>query len=300
MINWLLALTAAFRLVGYFTEPRLEDSDIHAVVGDRDAIRAPAAAGALPVNPPNGGHPMKIVTWNIERGVAFERIAALLADLDADIVLLQEVDRGCRRSGYRDVARDLAARLGLNWVAAGEFQEIGEGRRGHGCVTGQAILSRATIADASVIRFAEQASAKWRFNPIQPRRGGRIALVAAINGVVAVSVHLESGDGDERTRAKQVEEMAAVIDADRDRPAIVAGDFNNAAGIESAMFAPLTTSGFQPTRHDRSTARRPIDWIFARGLSGASSVVLAEEASDHDPVVAVVAEKAVPGKPGGQ
>ena len=50
---------------------------------------------------------------------------ASIKKLDADVLLLQEVDRGCDRSGRRDVAADLAAALGMNWIFAGEFQEIG-------------------------------------------------------------------------------------------------------------------------------------------------------------------------------
>ena len=48
-------------------------------------------------------------------------------------MLLQEVDRSCRRTSYRDVPSDLAEALAMNWVAAGEFQEIGEGRGGALC-----------------------------------------------------------------------------------------------------------------------------------------------------------------------
>ena len=43
--------------------------------------------------------------------------------------LLQEVDRHCDRSNRRDVAADLEAALGMNWIFAGEFQEIGRERR---------------------------------------------------------------------------------------------------------------------------------------------------------------------------
>lgn len=275
-INWLLALASVLRLAGFVTEPHLDAGDIHAIDGDRALVPAPA-----------GGRALRVVTWNIERGVAFERIANTLADLDAEIVLLQEVDRGCRRSGYRDVARDLAARLGMNWVAAGEFQEIGEGRRGAGCVTGQAILSRAPIDDASVIRFADQASAKWRFNPFQPRRGGRIALRTTIAGVVCYNLHLESGDGAARLRSRQMDDVRSDLARHGGPRAIVAGDFNN-AGAELAPLA-LERDGFVSvlTRDGMAAAaRRPIDWIFVRGLAGEGSVVRVVGASDHDPVAA--------------
>jgi endonuclease/exonuclease/phosphatase family metal-dependent hydrolase len=39
------------------------------------------------------GRPLRVATLNIERGIEFDAIAAVLDDLDADIMLLQEVDR---------------------------------------------------------------------------------------------------------------------------------------------------------------------------------------------------------------
>src|SRR5262245_40529325 len=109
-----VAAVSLFRFAGYFTEPRLTDEAIHAVAGEPTRVRSTLA-----------WRPLTIVTWNIERGVQFDRIAAALEALDPDVVLLQEVDRACRRTGFRDVARDLAARLTMNWVSAGEFQEVG-------------------------------------------------------------------------------------------------------------------------------------------------------------------------------
>src|SRR6188508_3352501 len=181
---WLL------RMTGFFTEPMLPSEAIHAVAGEPSR-----AVWALA---PDG--PLRIVTWNIERGVKFEAVQSVLQELDADVVLLQEVDRFCSRSDDRDVARELALQLRMNYVTAGEFQEVGEGSRNRPCVSGQAILSRLPIGDATTVRFEDQASLKWRLNPAQPRRGGRIALSARIAGAVFYSVHLESG-GDEERRA---------------------------------------------------------------------------------------------------
>ena len=113
----------------------------------------------------------------------------------------------------------------MNWIAAGEFQEIGEGRRGQACVTGQAILSRTALEEPAVIAFTDQATAKWRWNPAQPRRGARMALRARTAGVVVYSVHLESGGNPDR-RSRQMADITA--DAGVVSPALVAGDFNAA------------------------------------------------------------------------
>jgi endonuclease/exonuclease/phosphatase family metal-dependent hydrolase len=276
----LLAIAATLlRLTGFFTEPWLDDEDIHAVVGESNRVLWTRADDRA----------LSVVTWNIERGVHFERVAAVLETLDADVILLQEVDRFCSRSDGRDVPRELAVRLRLNWVSGGEFQEIGEGRQGEPCVSGQAILSRLPIADAHVVRFDDQASMKWRFNPAQPRRGGRVALGARAGGVLVYSLHLESG-GDEVLRGRQVSELLSGL-GPGSGPVIIAGDFNNRGDLESPMFAPLSISGFQNTltRDESARARRRIDWIFVKEAGGHARVVRADDASDHDPVIANIA-----------
>ena len=49
------------------------------------------------------GRPVRVVQWNIERGYKFDEIVQTLKILDADVLLLQEIDVGCDRSGQRDV-----------------------------------------------------------------------------------------------------------------------------------------------------------------------------------------------------
>jgi len=266
------------RLTGYLTEPRLSSNEIHAVAGEPSRVIWPLAPD----------HALSVVTWNIERGVKFEAIASMLQELDADVVLLQEVDRFCGRSSNRDVARDLAVELRMNYVVAGELQAIGEGGRGRPCVSGQAILSRMPIVEAKTIRFEDQASFKWRLNPAQPRRGGRIALRARTGGAVFYSVHLESGS-DEWLRENQVRDIVWDVPAGSE-PIVIGGDFNNIGDASSSMFVGLRAAGFgnamTPEGIARHAARRPIDWIFTKRIAAKAEVIRAPDASDHDPVIA--------------
>jgi endonuclease/exonuclease/phosphatase family metal-dependent hydrolase len=155
-------------------------------------------------------------------------------------------------------------------------------------MSGQAILSRLPIGDAATVRFEDQASIKWRLNPAQPRRGGRIALRARIAGALFYSVHLESG-GDEQRRAHQVGDIVANVPAGEE-PVIIGGDFNNVGDAASAMFNGLRSAGFTNAMSEktieRAAARRPIDWIFTKRMTANSEVIRAADASDHDPVVA--------------
>ena len=45
---------------------------------------------------------MRLVQWNIERGLQLAAIVEQLRRLDADVIALQEIDVGCERSGWVD------------------------------------------------------------------------------------------------------------------------------------------------------------------------------------------------------
>src|SRR5271165_4370011 len=72
---------------------------------------------------------VRIVSWNIERGLQYGAILEFLRAVEADLILLQEVDLNARRTQYRDVARELARSLHLNFVFAKEFQELDAGSK---------------------------------------------------------------------------------------------------------------------------------------------------------------------------
>jgi endonuclease/exonuclease/phosphatase family metal-dependent hydrolase len=280
-----LALFSLGRLTGFFTDPRLKADDIHKIVGNPAAVAAPAV---IPQR-------LNVVSWNIERGVRFGGVLETLQELDADVLLLQEVDRYCDRSGGRDVAADLASALGMNWIAAGEFQEIGEATKGRAALHGQAILSRYPITDASVLVFADQARLRWRLNPVQPRRGGRMALRARTGGMLVYSAHLESG-GNDTLRRKQLEEMVRDQrrEARPDERVVVAGDFNNPPLAHSSMFRSIRAESFVDShggtpRLTSISRSYPIDWIFVKNLALLdANVHIIKGVSDHFPVFASV------------
>jgi endonuclease/exonuclease/phosphatase family metal-dependent hydrolase len=274
-------MLAIFRLTGYFSGPLLDSERIHAVDGE------PAR-----VNNSGAGRQLTVVTWNIAHGSQFDAVVATLRDRHADVILLQEVDRFCRRSGYRDVARDLAHALEMNWVSAGEFQEIGEGRGDMPAITGQAILSRYPIDGTDVIVFTRQSGLRWRMNPVQPRRGGRMALRARTGGIDVYNVHLESSGAD----AVRDAQLRDVLGRDAWSPhgaAIIGGDFNITSGSVERLLAMAGGHGFVDalgpigTRETSVRHRHPIDWILVRGLDAAGGqVARIAGISDHFPVVA--------------
>ncbi len=233
------------------------------------------------------------MSWNIERGVQFQEIVETLRSLTPDVVILQEVDRFCRRSGSRDVARDLAHALGMNWVSAGEFQEVGESHSVRPALTGQAILSRDVITDAGSVVFRNQAMLGWQLNPFQPRRGGRMGLRAQTAGLLVYNVHLESL-GRDALRERQLHEVLA-DPSQRTADVVVAGDFNNDAPLLDFPFAGLAQAGFVDAldagdnRRTSINHRHAIDWVFVKdGMRRNGHTVRVDGTSDHYPLVANV------------
>lgn len=100
------------------------------------------------------GEFLRVAHWNIQRGVEFDAIKALLtndpsfsemldpekfgedredlAELmaevrllrEADVIVLNEVDLGMKRTGYRNVAADLAGALKMNYAFGVQFVEL--------------------------------------------------------------------------------------------------------------------------------------------------------------------------------
>ena len=109
--------------------------------------------GAQPHRPvPNQlGRSLRVVTWNIERGLQLDRIKLLFTNTEeflkqaerkddkvdiaqtrkdievlksADVIVLNEVDWGLKRTGYRAVVQELGNVLNMNWAYGVEFIEV--------------------------------------------------------------------------------------------------------------------------------------------------------------------------------
>ena len=253
---------------------------------------------------------LRIVSWNIERGLQFPKILDFLKTIQADLLLLQEVDLNARRTRYRDIASELAHCLNLNYVFGMEFQELSEGTAASPAYHGMATLSPWPLSKARIIRFRDQSSF-WKphwyvpnLPTFQRRIGGRIALVTEANiygrTVVTYNLHLESRGADE-LRLRQLNEVLADCRRYVERPRfVVAGDFNLDAGgggaaraLGDAGFRDAVGSPERPTTpaHVLSHARA-IDWIFVSDTTDSQGQVHHQiRASDHYPVSATVAQR---------
>jgi len=253
--------------------------------------------------PPNS---LRIVDWNIDRGLQLPGVIDFLGTANADILILQEVDLNARRTHRLNIAEEIARQLEMNYVFGREFEELVQGSKDSPAYHGQATLSKWPISKPRLIRFSKQShfwQPHWflpRIEPFQERLGGRIALVAQINvagsKVVTYNLHLESRGNDALRISQLAEVLSDATCYDAECPVIVAGDLNLDASrgpvaptLANARFQDaLASSRSTPTTpaHGLFEGRRRIDWAFVRGPLRASSGYVhgSVKASDHYPI----------------
>jgi hypothetical protein len=99
---------------------------------------------------------VKVVSWNIERGLRLRDVLALLRRQGASLVLLQEVDLNARRTGRKSIPEELARNLQMPYLFAAEFEERSQGGRDSPAYHGQAILTSLAASSPRIIRFKHQ------------------------------------------------------------------------------------------------------------------------------------------------
>jgi endonuclease/exonuclease/phosphatase family metal-dependent hydrolase len=261
-----------------------------------DSPDATAASSASAV-------PLRIATYNIHAGAGednvfdLDRQAAALRALDADVIGLQEVDvHWGARSQDRDVARELADRLGMQVSFAPIYSldptAAGQPRREFGV----AVLSRYRIRSAvnhDVTRLSTQDP-----NPVPAPAPGFGEVTLKVHGVpLQVFVTHLDYRADPAVRTAQVADTRRIMAAERDgRPGarqVLLGDFN--AAPAAPELAPLwqelrdsgpATGGTYPA----GTPVNRIDYVaVGAGITVRDVTIPAEAAaSDHRPVVADV------------
>lgn len=168
------------------------------------------------------------LVFNMERGICLAETVDFLKECPAlrpyDLILANELDSGCARSGERDTAAEIARALGMQYVFGLEFVELKDAAHGF---HGNAIFSRWPILWAEVLRLPEQYN--WYYDR-QKRIGGRNAVFAKLDvqgqEVGAVSIHLEN----RTSGAGRLQQMKAVLqEVERvfpGIPVVLGGDLN--------------------------------------------------------------------------
>jgi endonuclease/exonuclease/phosphatase family metal-dependent hydrolase len=260
---------------------------------------------------------VRLVTFNVLHGrspsddrVDLDRFAAAVADLDADVLALQEVDLHQPRSHGADLT-DLAARaMGAqaqhfgpalsgepgSWRAATDDDPAGTPQYG------VALLSRRPVLDWRLVRLPRLPRRapvlfRGRRRPVLVTDEPRVAVVARIetpSGPVAVvSTHLSFVPG---WNLVQLRHLVHALCAER--RVLLLGDLNlrAAAAVRTSGMRPLVTAATFPAE----APVRQIDHVLARGPLSATSPGSARQLplSDHRAlVVDVEADRRLPVRP---
>jgi endonuclease/exonuclease/phosphatase family metal-dependent hydrolase len=178
---------------------------------------------------------VRVISWNIEKGKRWEQLLACFDQEDlikADILCLNEVDHGMARSRNKDIAFELANRLGMQYVFGPVYRELTKGIGDERLVVGEneigiqgnAILTRLPILEQRNILLPVCHDS---FHDEEKREGGRSALLVRLDigrqqSIAVANTHLEVLT----TRRCRSRQMRFLLHEVGEGPAILAGDWN--------------------------------------------------------------------------
>ena len=248
-----------------------------------------------PVSVTNGGAAsLRVMAYNIHHAnppskpdfIDLEAIASTIRVHKPDLVALQEVDVNTERSGKFNQAAEIAKKLDMQYY-------FGKAIDHQGGEYGLAILSKLSLSETMVNRL-----------PTQEGTNGepRILLTAKIKlpdgtFIRFGSTHLDAQEAP-INRQLQIAEIGKIAAAET-LPFIIAGDFN--ATPESDVIAGLDKHFTRTCQSCAPTIpviepNKTIDFIAFKHPAGkfrvvSHQVIKEEYASDHLPVLAVIAVK---------
>lgn len=206
----------------------------------------------------------RLVAWNLERGIQFEGQLDAMRNhpylASADAFLLTETDVGMARSGNRNVARDLARKLGLDYAFVPSYLNLAKGAgvendaSGENAVGlhGNAVLSRYPIRHVRPVLLG---NGRDKMRGREKRIGQEAAVLANIGfpglDMTVCAVHLDAQSRQHHRR----DQMRMVLDAlPPSGPAVIGGDWNT-------------------TTFDSSSARSAIIGYWVRLMLGVGNTI---------------------------
>ncbi len=227
-----------------------------------------------------------IATYNIHSCVGLdgrrdpERVAAVLAELDADIIALQEVDSRRVKSGrgWVDQFEYLAKLTGYHAIPGPNVVD-------HSGSFGNVVLSRYPVVRSHRMDLSFTA---WR----EPRGAIDVEVALGSRRLRVVATHLGLSV---RERHTQVQQLLALLRAraDRDLPCVLLGDLNEWRPRGGSLRPLMSQLQPSPQLATFPTWRPllPLDRIFVNGTSmdhvAAHRSADSRVASDHLPLKAV-------------
>lgn len=215
----------------------------------------------------------RVATFNIHHGrgrdgrVDLQRTAAVIAEMDPDLIALQELDVYMDRSGRVDQPSELAEMIGME---VHFFPTLTNDGAQYG------------------IGLAARRDLHCNFEEL-PRQGmeeRRIAITARWAGIDVVTAHLSREEGSRRLQMEALTAIARRFDG----PTILLGDLNQPrrhlhalTGVDLVPVRPHVPLRWWTRPHPR------VDHILVRGLHARRARLVPTRASDHSGLVAEVA-----------
>lgn len=217
---------------------------------------------------------MRVASYNIRKAVGLDwrrdpdRIVDVLAEINADIIVLQEADRRMgARAGVLPLDR-LEEELGY------VLPDLTGRPLSHGW-HGNAVLLRS--------QFERYQTAKLDLPAVEPRGAVSIHLQDPVFEIVGVHLGLTPG-----MRRRQMAALEAHLRT-RTHPVLLAGDFNEWNDAKLHFERPSLVISPGPSFHAARPSASLDRFVLGQGLTPVKSYVhhsqLAARASDHLPVV---------------
>lgn len=263
------------------------------------ALSLCAAACAAPAgSPAPGSAALRVLVYNVHAGKDaggvdnLARVAGIVRETGADVVLLQEVDQGTERSGRVDQVAELSRLTGMHGVFGRTLDYQGGGY-------GIALLSRWPVTQDTLIHLPVDPPQERAGGSREPRGVLRARVAAPGAPLYLLNTHLDAS-GTDTYRRQEVAALLEIAGRLRDGGArvLVGGDFN--ATPESAVAGSMTAAGWRDgwpacggageglTFPAREPVKR-IDYLFFPESTACDSAeVVGGEVSDHRGVLFVL------------
>jgi endonuclease/exonuclease/phosphatase family metal-dependent hydrolase len=243
------------------------------------------------------GDTVRVLVYNIHAGKDakgadnLQGVVALIRDTRADLVLLQEVDQGTRRSGGVDQPAVLAVGSGLH-VAFGSALDYDGGKYG------VATLSRWPIVFDTLYRLPVDPPQQRAGGSREPRGLLRADVTSPYGALVVFNTHIDASREDTWRQQEARVIVSTVTTARQSRPRVLlGGDMNSTP--ESAVQQILREPGLRDAfaecgrgtglTYPADSAVKRIDYLY---LSGPMRCVRADVTptmvSDHRPLTVEV------------
>lgn len=241
---------------------------------------------------------IRLATYNIHRAIGMDRrfrpdrITAILADHEPDLVLLQEVDEGAPRSREMNLAQEISEALGFPYFALGHNVSLRKGWYGNATLSRYPILRERNI-DLTVGRRKRRGCQHTTIQ-IEKIRGHPHYLEV-------FNLHLGLSARERQRQVGLLARSREMAELKPEQACILGGDFNDWRSMLRAYF--IEGLGFRCAT-DRSSRNGPraiksypsfsprsgLDRVYFRGplrLSGAYRCRHRESrvASDHRPII---------------